>query len=79
MCGISTILCKKNQENAINLLMDSLYQLQNRGYDSFGIMTNNNNEINIDKMACLEKNDTFESFKERNLYIKSNIAVGHTR
>ena len=73
------MVAKKNQENAINLLMDSLYQLQNRGYDSFGIMTNNNNEINIDKMACLEKNDTFENFKERNLYIKSNIAVGHTR
>jgi glutamine---fructose-6-phosphate transaminase (isomerizing) len=111
MCGITTILCKKNKKNAIELLMDSLYHLQNRGYDSFGLMTipipnknsiasfdanadadadananaNANADANADdiiyvnKMACLTKNDTFEEFKERNIHIKSNIAVGHTR
>ena len=81
MCGITTVICKKNQMNASHILMSSLYQLQNRGYDSFGIMTevNINKTIAIDKMACLTIKDTFENFREKNINIKTNIATGHTR
>ena len=48
MCGIISILglddCKK-------YLWDSLYQLQNRGYDSAGICTITNNEFKTIKYA----------------------------
>ena len=37
MCGISVVISKKN--NSINMVINSLKQLQNRGYDSAGIAT----------------------------------------
>ena len=39
MCGISAIICKNKNNNSLQILLDSLGQLQNRGYDSFGIDT----------------------------------------
>ena len=37
MCGITLFLSKNNEKNAVQHVLNSLYQLQNRGYDSFGI------------------------------------------
>lgn len=37
MCGISVVLCKKRKNRAVHILLKSLEQLQNRGYDSFGM------------------------------------------
>ena len=37
MCGITVVICKKQTKTAVSLLLTSLEQLQNRGYDSFGL------------------------------------------
>ena len=37
MCGITVVICKKQTKNAVSILLTSLEQLQNRGYDSFGL------------------------------------------
>ena len=82
MCGITLVISKKsknNKNNTISLLMSSLEQLKNRGYDSFGLSTIINNEFHIKKMACLSENDTFEKFKNDNKDIRTDIAIGHTR
>ena len=33
MCGITVVICKKQTKTAVSLLLTSLEQLQNRGYD----------------------------------------------
>ena len=43
MCGIIALLQLSNDNNIINILLDGLKQLQNRGYDSAGICTMNDN------------------------------------
>ena len=37
MCGITLYLSKEDTQNAISQVLASLYELQKRGYDSFGI------------------------------------------
>ena len=44
MCGISLILTFDTNADIIKILIDSLEQLQNRGYDSFGVAYYNQNE-----------------------------------
>ena len=45
MCGITLFITKQeNKENAVTNVINSLYQLQNRGYDSFGISYYDKNE-----------------------------------
>ena len=50
MCGI-TLYISKNNENAILKVLESLFQLQNRGYDSFGIAYLENNNYNLIKYS----------------------------
>jgi glucosamine--fructose-6-phosphate aminotransferase (isomerizing) len=81
MCGISVILSKKKTQQAIPLLLSSLEQLQNRGYDSFGLssIVNSISPFIIHKVACTNVNNNFESFKKNTENISSNIVMGHTR
>ena len=37
MCGITLYISKSEKQNAVEHVLSSLYELQNRGYDSFGI------------------------------------------
>ena len=54
MCGITGIVtCLLNTHE---LLMYGLKQLQNRGYDSAGICTLNDNKLTINKYASNEEN-----------------------
>ena len=90
MCGITLYISKhydKNTMNAIKKVLDSLYQLQNRGYDSFGIgfLDNDKGEYELLKysnthVSC-SKNDLYEVFKQKcvEMNIKSNICIGHSR
>jgi len=74
MCGISAILGIE----CIDILIESLIQLQNRGYDSAGISVINNNEFSINKYASNESNTAIELLK-KNTLPKSINGIAHTR
>ena len=81
MCGISAIICKDQNQNSIHLLLQSLGQLQNRGYDSFGISCiTSTNEFHVRKTACLDQTrDNFKQFSNELHNLNANISIGHTR
>tara|TARA_Y100000389_G_C17449728_1_gene513934 strand:+ start:508 stop:2331 length:1824 start_codon:yes stop_codon:yes gene_type:complete len=76
MCGITAIISKKSN-NIIELLLDSIHQLENRGYDSTGIAYIND-DIQIYKRAMLN-NYNFYKFNSECKDIISNIGIAHTR
>ena len=81
MCGISVFVSKSN-EDILKELLASLYQLQNRGYDSAGIAyLGDSSQINIVKFASIGDCDSLESLKSEinKNNIKSQSAIGHTR
>jgi len=79
MCGITVVICKKQTKTAVSLLLTSLEQLQNRGYDSFGLSAISTCAFDIQKVACISPTDTFDSFKTKTQNIKTDVVMGHTR
>jgi glutamine---fructose-6-phosphate transaminase (isomerizing) len=88
MCGISVVLSKNKNKNVIPFITNSLKQLQNRGYDSFGLacFIHNNNNININKHICdvncvtnTNNIDDFNLFSNNISHLITNIAIAHTR
>ena len=81
MCGISAIICKNKNQNSIRLLLQSIGQLQNRGYDSFGISCiTSTNEFHVRKTACVDQTrDNFSQFSNELQNLNANISIGHTR
>jgi len=79
MCGITVVICKKQTKTAVSLLLTSLEQLQNRGYDSFGLSAISACAFDIQKVACISPTDTFDSFKTKTQNIKTDVVMGHTR
>jgi len=73
MCGISGIISKRNENMFFNIL-DSLQQLENRGYDSTGISYIEDKKIKEIKKAS---SNAIEYIKSKNIQ-NSNI-IGHTR
>ena len=60
MCGITCAL-SKNDKNISYFILQSLLLLQNRGYDSAGVMGfSDNNKILIKKHATTDKEDSLE-------------------
>ena len=82
MCGINAIVALKNN-NIIDFLLNSLKQLQNRGYDSAGISIINNNKFSTIKYASTNKEDSIVKLENNiNLINTSpdiNIGMAHTR
>ncbi len=81
MCGI-TIFLSKNDENIIVNILNSLNNIQNRGYDSVGISyLQKDGEINwkIEKYASSNTEDGLKLLQDKLLNTISNIAIGHTR
>ena len=81
MCGITLIISLKS-ENIINHIVDSLLQLQNRGYDSCGIGYHYNQESNTVKClkyATTETSDSLDELEKASKHIRSSCAIGHTR
>lgn len=78
MCGI-TILLSKNKKNSIENLLCSLYNIQNRGYDSAGVAYILDNKWQIDKHASTNISDSLELLKKKVSSIESVIGIGHTR
>ena len=73
MCGISAII---SDTNIIYDLYESIYHLQHRGQDGFGISYLNNNKINLCKYkGLLSTVDINKRLSE----INTNISIGHVR
>lgn len=77
MCGISGVIT--NLFNTHDLLMYGLKQLQNRGYDSAGICTLNDNILKINKYASNSENALILLDRTKDLHKDSTIGIGHTR
>jgi len=55
------------KQNIYKIIIDGLIQLQNRGYDSSGICTLNNNNFEIYKYASTHKESSIEKLLSLNL------------
>ena len=81
MCGIFGILKTEKNTNIYKIIIDGLIQLQNRGYDSSGICTlDNNNNFNIHKYASTTTTSSIEKLLSLELNnTESQIGIGHNR
>jgi amidophosphoribosyltransferase len=73
MCGISAVISDKN---IIYDLYESIYHLQHRGQDGFGISYLNKNKIDLCKYKGLLSNVDINKKLSK---INSNISIGHVR
>ena len=79
MCGI-TIFLSKNDNNIVTDIIKSLYQIQNRGYDSVGISLKlKPNNWEIYKYASLNNIDSLDKLSGVVKDMSSTMAIGHTR
>ena len=78
MCGIIALL-SLNGDTTVKMLLDGLKQLQNRGYDSAGICTMNNN-FSLLKYASTKDLDSIKKLElnKENIF-DSSIGIAHTR
>ena len=73
MCGIFGY---KGIDDCKKIILEGLKSLEYRGYDSYGILLKNNNNIKlIKKIGSINVNETLKEIKEK----KYNIGIGHTR
>ena len=78
MCGIIALL-SLSDKNTINILLNGLKQLQNRGYDSAGICTMSN-KFSLLKYASTRDLDSIKTLEENKYLLNnSNIGIAHTR
>jgi len=75
MCGITALISNDN-ENIIYDLYESLYHLQHRGQDSFGLSFLNENKLHLIKYKSLLSSTDINN---ELLQINSNIGIGHVR
>ena len=76
MCGIVGYL---GSEDAIPAVLSGLNLLQNRGYDSVGISTINNNKLRTIKYASTTTNNALSLLQKGISDLSSSVAIGHTR
>ena len=74
MCGVVGYV---GENNSVDILMDGLYSLEYRGYDSAGISVIEND--NIITFKSEGKIDNLQNIINKNKKIESNIGIGHTR
>ena len=79
MCGIIGILSNCDI-NIFALIIESLIQLQNRGYDSSGICLFDNNDFILHKYASTCDEDAIQKLKNTDLSnMNYKIGIGHNR
>ena len=79
MCGIIASLLLSNNKNVNNILLNGLKQLQNRGYDSAGIASIQDNKILVSKYASKEISGLMKLESNTKHYKSIDIGIGHTR
>ena len=78
MCGISG--CLDSNNSAMEIVINALNKLQNRGYDSAGICTIDNNHFAIKKnISKFGKNAMSDISSDQLANMKCKLAIGHTR
>lgn len=76
MCGITAYL---GNNNAFEIILQSLALLQNRGYDSIGIATIHDKLV-VSKYATHSDKSGFDRLSQNaHLHSSSSIGIGHTR
>ena len=78
MCGITAFI-SKHDANVISYILNSLKQLQNRGYDSIGITHFVNNDFHTCKYASTNICNSLSTLQGVMIDKVSNIGIGHTR
>jgi glutamine---fructose-6-phosphate transaminase (isomerizing) len=76
MCGIIACL---NCENQINILLEGLNQLQNRGYDSCGITVVDSNSFKTQKYASTQEEQGLKKLKNQINLPQTKVGIAHTR
>ena len=78
MCGVVAVIGKNS---ASSLVIEGLKKLEYRGYDSAGIASIDNNQLQVVKSEGKLKNliEKFESVIKTKSYNNTKIAIGHTR
>jgi glucosamine--fructose-6-phosphate aminotransferase (isomerizing) len=77
MCGIIAYI---GYNEFIQYIINGLINLQNRGYDSAGIVSIINNKFITSKYASINRNNAIELLKnDISLFKEGNIGMGHTR
>ena len=81
MCGIFGILTNLKSQPIKKIIINALIQLQNRGYDSSGICTINNNTFEIIKYASTNEISSIDKLLSLNLKEDQNysLGLGHNR
>ena len=84
MCGIFGIITKiNNKENIYDKIINGLFQLQNRGYDSSGLSVLNKDKIETHKYASTVSESSLDKLKNLNLSHGENDeiyqGIGHNR
>jgi glucosamine--fructose-6-phosphate aminotransferase (isomerizing) len=81
MCGIFGILTNLKSHPIKKIIINALIQLQNRGYDSSGICTINNNNFEIIKYASTNEQSSIDKLLSLNLeeYEHCSLGLGHNR
>ena len=74
MCGIFGVIA--NNDNVKDQIFDGLRRLEYRGYDSSGIATINNDQIN-----CIKSQGNLDQLQKKliNEDLLGNVGIGHTR
>jgi glucosamine--fructose-6-phosphate aminotransferase (isomerizing) len=84
MCGIFGIL-SLNYDNIIELIIQGLTQLQNRGYDSAGLCIYKNDKFNVYKYASTSDASAIEKLSNININESNEsneglyVGIGHNR
>lgn len=81
MCGIFGLLTNLKNQPIKKIIINALIQLQNRGYDSSGICTINNNTFEIIKYASTNEISSIDKLLSLNLEEDENssLGLGHNR
>ena len=84
MCGIFGIFTtKSNKENIYDKIINGLFQLQNRGYDSSGLSVLNKDKIETYKYASTASESSLDKLKNLNLEHREEDeiyqGIGHNR
>ena len=78
MCGISIFLSKDN-EDVIQHILKSLYNIQNRGYDSMGIAFVKDSSWNVVKYSSTNEGNCYNILKDEISNCQSSFGIAHTR